>query len=152
MPNDVGYYDFDIRETGYGYHMTNIAATIGIINLEEFDLIMNRRRGIAEKYRSGLKGISGVKLFENATDRISANQLFSIHVEKRKQFCNMMRSEGIETSIVHMRNDLYAVFGGLRKDLPVLDKFSETNISIPLHYQLKDEDIDYIIKTIKNGW
>ena len=75
-----------------------------------------------------------------------------MHVKNRKKFCKKMASSGIETSIVHMRNDAYSVFGGLRKDLPNLDKFSKSNISIPIHNNLSDDDIDYIIKTIQKGW
>ena len=64
----------------------------------------------------------------------------------------MMSSNGIETSIVHKRNDAYSIFGKLRKDLPNLDKFSKTNISIPIHNNLSNDDIDFIINTVRKGW
>src|SRR3989338_198859 len=151
-PNNIGYYDFDAWEAGYGYHMTNINAAVGLSNLNDFDFIMERRGQIAKQYREGLEGVKGVELFANSGDRKSANQLFTIHVKNRDKFCKSLRELGIETSIVHMRNDAYSVFGVFRKDIPVLDKFSKTNISLPLHTNLRDEDVDYIIKSIKKGW
>lgn len=91
-------------------------------------------------------------LFESWSDRTSGNQLFTLHVERRKDFCRMMRSKQVDVSVVHMRNDLYAVFGGLRKDLPVLDRFAGSYISIPLHNHLRDEDVEYIARCIQGGW
>jgi len=151
-PNIIGYYDFDVSEVGYGYHMTNINAVIGISNLEEFNKIKKRRREIAVKYREELENIEKLTLFELSSDRESANELFTIHVNDRNRFCKVMKSRGIETSVVHMRNDMYSIFGGLRKDLPILDKFTETYISLPLHNFLIDNEVDYIIKSIKKGW
>lgn len=151
-PNIIGYYDFDVWETGYGYHMTDISAVMGLAHLDDLQMIVSRREEIAKRYRRELSKVPGVTLFEFKSDRTSAHQLFTIHVEKRDDFCRQMRSKSIDVSIVHARNDLYSVFGGLRKDLPSLDKFSETNISIPMHQKLSDEDVHYIIQCIKEGW
>ena len=151
-PTIEGYYDFDVHERGYGYHMTNINAAIGIANLEEYKDISKRRQEIAKKYKEAFQKIANITLFESKNNRESANELFTMHVKNRSNFCKKMASKGIETSIVHMRNDAYSIFGGLRKDLPNLDRFSKNNISIPLHNNLSDNDVDYIINTIKSGW
>lgn len=151
-PNVMGYYDFDIWEPGYGYHVTNIAAAMGLAHLEEFPVILRRRSEIAALYRQELEGVPGVTLFESKPDRTSGHQLFTLHVEHRDDFCRMMRSRGVEVSVVHVRNDQYTVFGGLRLDLPILEKFSATYISIPLHNLLFDEDVQYVIQCIRRGW
>lgn len=151
-PNIVGYYDFDVWETGYSYHMTDIAAAMGLAHINELNTIIRKRKNIAIKYRKELGKIPGIILFEDKSDRSSAYQLFTIHVEKRDDFCKMIRSKNIDVSIVHDRNDRYSVFGGLREDLPVLNRYSETNISIPIHHNLSEEDISYVIKSIKEGW
>lgn len=52
-------------------------------------------------------------------------------------------------SVVHVRNDQYKVFDGLRDDLPNLDRLSETYISIPMHNQLPDEDVEHVIACIQ---
>ncbi len=152
IPTIDGYYDFDIVETGYGYHMTNIAAAIGIVHLNNLEKILTRRQQIFRMYMSGLNKIPGLKLFEYKEDRTYAYQLFTVHVQKRDDFCKMMRDKGIEVSIVHARNDQYSIFGGSRDDLPVVDRYSRTNISLPLHNKLTYEDVNYMIKSIRSGW
>ena len=132
--------------------MTNINAAIAMANLEEYKSISKRRKETAKKYREAFQKVEGVTLLESRNDRASANELFTMHVNNRNKFCKMMSSNGIETSIVHMRNDVYSVFGKMRKDLHNLDKFSKTNISIPIHHNLGDDDVNFIISAVKKGW
>jgi perosamine synthetase len=152
VPNMAGYYDFDVWETGYGYHMTNITATIGLAHLDDLPIILRRRNEIVVRYRESLKAVPGVTLFKSQPDRTSGNQLFTLHVEKRDDFCRMMHSKNVEVSMVHARNDQYSVFGGLRSDLPILDQFASSYISLPLHNRLSDEEVDYVIRCIADGW
>lgn len=151
-PTDLGEPEWDVKEIGYKLHMNDIAASLGIEHLKAFRKIFNRRAKIVEYYRKDLEKVPGVILFENKKDRIHANWLFSVHVERRLDFVRMMRSKGIEVSVVHLRIDKNQIFGGLRKDLPNLDRFTETHISLPLHNKLTDDNIKYIIKCIKKGW
>lgn len=144
--------DHDIWEVGYKYNMTSIDATIGLEQLRYFDAVFARRKEIAEIYRDELEKVPGITLLQNKNDRESANWLFIMHVERRNKFAEMMWSKGIEVSVVHWRNDKYTVFGGLRKDLPVMEKVSKTMICIPLHNKLSDDDVSYIVRAIKEGW
>lgn len=132
--------------------MNDIAASIGLGNLEDLNYLLERRRQIVAKYRKSLEKISGITLFEQQSDRKSSNWLFSIHVERQRDFCRMIQSKGIEVSVVHMRIDRNKICGGERKDLPQLERFTKTHISLPLHNYLSDENVDYIIDCIKRGW
>lgn len=146
LGNDPTY---DIWEVGYKYHMNDIAATMGIEQLAYFDSVSKRRAEIAKIYREELEGIPGIELLENKPDRKHANWMFAIHVNERTKFAEMMRANHIEVAVHNWRNDKYTVFGGLRKDLPNLERVDNSLISIPLHHKLSDQDVDYIIKTIK---
>lgn len=151
-PDILGYYDFDIITVGYGYHLTNIAAAIGLENLASLKSQQSRRRAIAQRYREEFKDVAGVTLLRSNNDRTSSNHFFTIHVERRDDFCRMMAERGIQVSIVHYRNDAYTIFGGIRDDLPQLDRFSSSYIALPLHMHLTDEDVQYIIETVPSGW
>lgn len=150
-PED-GYAYWDQTEVGYKYHMNDVAAAIGLGNLEDIDWILNRRAVIATRYRMSLKDVAGVTLFENSGDRVSGNWLFTMHVENRADFRRMMEDKGIATTVAHIRNDEHTIFGPRRDDLPNLDRYSQTNISIPLHNHLSDSDVDYVIESVKGGW
>lgn len=152
QPNEIGYYDFDVASVGYGYHMTNMAAAMGLANLDRMDALLERRRRIAARYREELRGVAGLTLSEECSDRVSAYHVFTVHVERRPAFCAALRSRGIESSIVHARNDDYSVFGGRRADLPVLDRFTESYIALPCHPVLTDADVSRVIESVRAGW
>ena len=151
-PNQIGYYDFDITVMGFGYHMTNIAAAMGLEGLKILPSMLTHRRSVADQYRSGLGSVPGLTLLKSYDDREPSNHFFTIHVERREDFCRKMKQHGIEVSVVHYRNDAYTVFGGLRADLPQLDRFSESYIALPTHMYLTQDDVEYIIATIRSGW
>lgn len=147
-----GYAFWDQSEVGYKMHMNDIAASIGLGNFEDINHILGHRHLIASRYYRGLNGVPGVTLFERRDDRISGDWLFTLHVERRDDFCRMMRDKNVEVSVVHIRNDEHSVFGPRRDDLPNLDRYEKTHISIPLHNHLDDADVEYVIECIKEGW
>ncbi|MBZ5558462.1 MAG: DegT/DnrJ/EryC1/StrS family aminotransferase [Acidobacteriia bacterium] len=150
--NALGYYDFDITSVGFGYHLTNIAAAIGVENLKTLDAQRAHRRGVVAKYRSSFATAPGVTLLTERPDRESSNHFFTMHVERREDFCRKMKEAGIETSIVHYRNDAYNVFGGLRSDLIGLERFSRSYIGLPTHMHLGPDDVEHVVATVRAGW
>lgn len=147
-----GYAHWDQAEVGYKMHMNDIAAAIGLGNLTQIDWILARRHEIADRYRWELDGVPGVTLFEKQDDRTSGDWLFTMHVERRDDFCRMMRDADIEVSVCHIRNDLHTIFGPRRDDLPNLDRYETSYISIPMHSYLTDADVWRIIRSIREGW
>jgi len=151
-PNEIGYYEFDVTSVGYGYHMTNMAAAMGLANLDQMEALLARRRQIAARYRDELRGVAGLTLIDEAPDRVSGYHVFTVHVDQRPAFCAALRGRGIESSIVHARNDEYSVFGGRRSDLPVLDWFAERYIALPCHPLLSDSEVGRVIEGVRAGW
>ncbi len=100
-PSVLGEPQWNVRETGYKFHMNDIDASLGVEHLKEFKSLFRRRANIVNRYREALNKVPGIALFENKNDRVNANWLFSMHVEKRVDFVKAMRSRGIETSVVH---------------------------------------------------
>lgn len=147
------YWKYQIKEIGYKYHMNDVTATILDIQLDGLDEVLKRRKEIADRYLKELKDVSGLTLLERKPDRESGNWLFTIQVEKRDDFQKKLAENEIESHMVHVRNDICPIFGGVRRDdLPVMNKVEDKYLSIPLHNHLTDSDVDKVIKTIKSGW
>ena len=146
------YWKYKVREAGYKYHMNDVTATILTVQLDDLFSVNRRRKDIADRYREALSGIKGLTLLENKDDRESSNWLFTVLAERREDFIKMMKSNDIETHMVHVRSDVYPIFGGTRLDLPVMNELEPKYVSIPLHLGLTDEDVEKIINTVKKGW
>lgn len=151
-PSILGEPIWDVSEMGYKYHMNDIAASLGVEHLKELDIHLRRRTDIANTYRQGLRDQTGICLFEEADDRTSAHWLFTMHVENRENFAKMMKTKGIEVSVVHLRIDTNSVFGPQQENLTTLDRFNRSHISLPVHNFLSDADVEYILECIREGW
>lgn len=152
IPSILGERSYDIADIGYKYHLNDYAAALGLANLRGFKERMARRRSIASCYRNQLGKVSGIRLFDDAPDRESAYWLFGMHAERRIDFIRALQDRGVTASVVHQRIDRNSVFGGLRHDLVNQARFDETQIHIPLHDGLTEENVTHIISSIEKGW
>jgi len=151
-PSTLGEREYNVSELGFKYHLNDYGAALGIANLNDISDILNKRKTIAENYTNELSHLPGLNLLNYNTNRQSAWWLFTILVERRDDFIRKLASYGIPTSVVHLRIDSNTVFGGIRKDLVNQNKFNNSQVSLPIHSGLKEEEINHIINTIKHGW
>jgi perosamine synthetase len=151
-PSMLGEREYDISECGYKYHMNDLAAALGLGNIESLKKNLRCRRQTARRYREALKNIPGLKLLDYKDDRTGSYWIFTILVEDRKNFIIALKKRGIPASVVHMRIDRNSVFGGVTPGLVDQERFDKEQVSIPIHEKLSDEDIGLIIRTIRSGW
>lgn len=152
LPSILGERQYDADRVGYKYHMNDLAAAVGLGNLEDFPKIQSRLKEIAQTYRKRLTGVDGIRLLRQESDRQSANWLFTLRVKQRENFIRALSDRGVPASVVHLRIDKNSVFGGVRPDLHGQEIFNEEQISLPLHYGLRDEDVHFVCEAIKGGW
>lgn len=148
----LGERVYNAEDIGFKYHLNDYAAALGIANLKGFDKRLHRIRDIAEQYREAFSKVSGLQLWQAPTDRESAYWLFGMHVEKREDFIRAMHARGISASVVHQRIDRNAILGGIQPDLVNQARFDETQIHIPIHSSLTDEEVAHIMAAVKEGW
>ena len=150
-PDILGERVFDVKEAGYKYHMNDIAAAIGLGNLEEFPRRLKRRQKIGAIYRAELAHVGGVTLLKSEPDRTHAYWLFTMLVERREDLICKLKENGVPNSVVHLRIDRNSIFGG-PFDLPGQAEFEARQLSIPVHDELTDADVHHIVHCFQEGW
>jgi len=149
----MGHWENDIYEVGYKYQMNDIAASLGIAALAQFDQALNHRKLLLREYENQLAGINGIKLIgTDFNDREHAAWLCTVLTERRIDLMKKLRSYNIESAQVHYRNDRYTVFGGRKNNLPNMDSVEDRYLVLPLHGKMKLQDVEYIGNVIKSGW
>lgn len=147
----IGEREYDLDTLGYKYHLNNYAAALGIANLSDMNMILNRRTEIAEKYMNALSKIEGIQLLNYSKENVCAWWLFTFRVERRDDFINKMNSLSIPVSVVHIGIHKNSIFKN-DFELPNQKVFDETQISIPIHSGLSDHQVEQIIQAIESGW
>jgi perosamine synthetase len=143
-------WEYEVPEVGYRYHMNDIQAAMGLVHLKYLDEDNAHRERIARKYRQLLAGIPGVALLERAPDRKSGHHLFCILAENRNALADKMTRSGVIVGVHYNRNDVYPIFPS--SELPHAQQFCSCVMSLPLHLDLTDEEIEYVANVIRGGW
>lgn len=151
-PSILGERQYDINSLGFKYHLNDYGAALGLSNISDFTERLLWLREKANYYRQQLQNVPGIQLWDCPSDRESAWWLFGMHVEERLHFITAMAERGISTSVIHQGIDSKSIFGGKDETLVNQRKFDLSQIHIPLHNGLTEENIDYIIQSIKKGW
>lgn len=146
----------DAEEAGHKWHMNDIAATIGLCNLEVFPQKLSTQKSNCQFYYDHLWPVaqaSDQKLqLLQQTYNNSSCYLFTILVEDRDGFQKKMAEFGIETSPVHPRNDHYSCFVDHQSLLPNMDYLEESIVCIPCGWWVTEANRKYIVDCISGGW
>jgi perosamine synthetase len=148
----LGEREYDAKTIGFKYHMNDISASLGLGNLEIINSKLEKIKLIAQTYENEFSNINGLTLMDYKKDRQSSYWLFPIVVDNRDKFILKMKSNNIPVSVVHLGIDKNSIFGGINNELTNQRLFDKSQIHIPIHDNLNDENINHIIKTIKKGW
>lgn len=144
--------DQRITETGYKYHMTNVPASIGRIQLKYIDAVLRAHRDNGRFFDRNLRGIDGVELCEWENHSDPAYWFYTLKVLRRAEFMDSLRSHGIECGTGSIRNDLHPAFGRSAEPLAGVDAFSSTMVHIPCGWWVGEVERDRILNAIREGW
>jgi dTDP-4-amino-4,6-dideoxygalactose transaminase len=152
-----GIWENDITEIGYKYQMTDISASLGLAALDEFDMIISKRRNLLLAYQKHLSGsIDGLKYYSGKADSSDYEHgawLCTIRVKDRLKLQKKLYSYGIETNQVHYRNDRYSIFKNAEaKNLKNMDDIEDEYLVLPLHTKMDINHVEKICDVIKSGW
>ena len=140
---------------GYNYRMTDIAASIGLVQLKKIDEFNAKRNENAEYLSQGMKDIPGITTPIVADNVTHVFHQYTIRVSKdRDKFKEFLTEHGIGTGIhypiVLYKQPFYERMG-ITGNCPEAEKAASEVISLPVHPSLTREELDTIIETVKKG-
>jgi perosamine synthetase len=148
----LGEREYNATNIGYKYHMNDIAASMGLGNLEIIDEKIERIRAIAKLYDEKLNEFSSIVKMEYNPDRQSSYWLYPILVNRRDDFIKLMKKHNIPVSVVHQGIDKNKIFGGVDNTLIHQRTFDNSQIHLPINDEITVENVEYIIDILKKGW
>ncbi|MFA1560862.1 DegT/DnrJ/EryC1/StrS family aminotransferase [Aliivibrio fischeri] len=142
----------DISVQGYKYHMNNVNATVGLVQLKHISSVVSKYIENGKFFDEALKNIPNLELLEYYPDSQPSYWLYTVKVKNKQAFIDTLNAKGIMASDLHKRNDLHTIFNESMSSLPNLDQFENEWVHIPCGWWVTEEDREYIVRTIKEGW
>ena len=149
-----GAWEYDIIGTWYKCNMTDIAAAIGLKQLERYPMMLKKRREIIEKYDAAFKPF-GIEIPEHySSEYTSSGHLYltripNITIERRNEIIGKMVEFGIATNVHYKPLPMHTAYKQLGfdiNDFPNAYLQFANEITLPLYTRLTDDDVEYIIK------
>ena len=153
----AGSWEYDIVIPGYKCNLTDIAASIGLVQLDRYPKLLERRDNIISQYNKGFEGTRITALSHNSDSYKSCGHLYITHVEgatfeQRGEIIVKMAERGISCNVHYKPLPLLTAYKNLGFDIenyPNAYNYYVKEITLPLHTRLSDEDVAVIIENFK---
>ncbi|MEB3012524.1 DegT/DnrJ/EryC1/StrS family aminotransferase [Parvimonas micra] len=152
-----GSWEYDIVAPNYKCNLTDIASGIGLAQLKRYPNLLKRRFEIVERYNRGFEGTRIKPFVHFEEDRKSCCHLYIVNIdgaseEERNEIIIKMAERGISTNVHYKPLPMHTAYKNLGfdiKDYPNAYDNYKSEITLPLHTLLTDEQVDYVIENLK---
>jgi perosamine synthetase len=152
--NDARQYAwyYNVEELGYKYHMNDISAAIGLVQLDKLERMNDRRRALAKHYSKLLAGTPGIELpVTKPYVTTHACHNYVIKTTNRDALNAALKDEGIATGVHYIPNNHYDMYRNFRGLTPVSSDVWKRLLTLPLYPDLQESDVERIVATIRRG-
>ncbi len=145
------WWEYNIVEPFIKMNPSDIAAGIGLAQLQKLDELQEYRKKIWDIYQEEFRGIPWIQTPMDAdTSRGDQHSYFTyfIRVPKRDQMAKYLFDNGIYTTLRYHPLHLNPLYQS-KESLPNSELLNEQGLNIPLHPSLSMDDVDQIIHYCK---
>jgi len=144
------WWEITLAETAGRYVSNDIASAIGLEQLKKLNGFIERRKQIWDIYKSELSDVDWITLPpEPLDDCTSSYYLFWLQMEDRNDFAKYMVENEIYVTFRYYPLHLIEHYNSSHNKLPNTEWVNDRTVNIPLHQNLTDDEVYYIIETIK---
>jgi perosamine synthetase len=154
----AGSWYYEVEEAGFKYNMTDIAAALGIVQLDRAEELLAARKALAAAYTRRIEQSAVADLVELPPDAPDGSHAWHLYIVRlaletlaldRGQVIDGLRTLGIGTSVhfipLHLHPYYRRTWGYRPADLPVAAAEYERAISLPIWPGMTEGDIDRVV-------
>lgn len=153
----IGSWEYDIVGPWYKCNMTDIMAALGLRQLDRYPELLERRKEIIARYDSMCDELGVMHLNHYGENHESSGHLYLVRIpsisdETRREIIIKLAERGVATNVHYKPLPMMTAYKNLGwdiKDFPNAYAYYENLITLPLHTNLTDEDVDYVIENFK---
>lgn len=150
------YWKYDVLKKGVNFRMSDINAAIGIVQLQRINSFLEKRRNLAKIYLKEFYQNNYIHIINNTDIQNSSLHLFLVLIDfkrlkiTRDKLIQKLNKVGIFPQVHYIPHYEYSLFKKLKKkDYKNAVKYYEKCLTLPLHFNLKKNDIIKISQNLK---
>jgi dTDP-4-amino-4,6-dideoxygalactose transaminase len=155
----LGSWEYDIVSPYYKCNMTDIMASLGLVQLKRYPEILERRRQIIKIYNEALKDekvqvLNHYNEYSTSSGHLYLVRLIGKDENYRNRVIEKMAKMGIATNVHYKPLPMFTAYKNLGfdiRDYPNAFDMYKNEITLPLHTLLSDEDAGYVCGCLKRA-
>ncbi len=150
----LGAWEYDIIGPWYKCNMTDIMAALGLVQMERYPGMLERRQKMVARYNEAFKELPVAVLNHKDADHCSSHHLYFVRLlgktrEETNHVIEQMAERGIATNVHYKPLPMMTAYKALGfdiKDYPNAFHLFENEMTLPLNTKMTDEDVEYVIE------
>jgi perosamine synthetase len=140
------YYDVD--ELGYKYHLSDIAAAIGLVQLRKAEQHRQARRHLWNTYNAAFADlpVEPLAVYDHVT---STHLIYVLKTERRDELIDFLAQRGIGTSVHYYPNHLFKLYRRYAADVPLTEQLWQKIITLPTYPSLTSDQLETVIEGVR---
>jgi len=156
---ELRYWYYEMQDLGYNYRITDMQSALACSQMNKIDLFIDRRRRLVKQYDDAFENCAHIKPLQLEGRNRSSHHIYLVSIDfesislSRHQFMKELASRGIGSQVHYIpvvNQPYYQNLGYKEDNYPVVQKYYETVLSIPLYYGLSNAEQALVINSIKD--
>jgi len=159
--NQIGNWKYDIVEAGYKCNMTDIQASMGLVEIQRYDEdMLVKRKHILDRYKAALSKFTWAQIpTYESPDRQSSYHIFLLRIagvteSQRDQVIQEIFRQEVAVNVHFVPLPLMTFYKGLgyrMDDYPVAYDNYSREITLPVYYDLTDDMVDEVVRAVASA-
>ena len=143
---------YQYERIGVNSRLDSIQAAILEVKLKYFDKHIKARQNAAKYYDEHLGEIEDIQIPERVDFSTHTFHQYTIKTDKRDELQQFLKSKNVPSmvyypGVIHLQ-EAYKFLGYKKGDFPVSEQLAKTVLSLPMHTELTDEQLEYIVRLV----
>lgn len=147
--NDRVYaWQYWVNELGYKYHMHDISAAIGIVQLKRLEENNKKRRAIVQRYNEAFLEHTWIETPKEEKYASSSWHIYHIKVPERDRLVAHLKRKGIAPGVHYYPIHMHPYYAGHNAQCPIAEEIWKRILSLPMFPDMTDRQIDRVIEAV----
>ncbi len=158
--SQIGSWEYDILFPAYKCNMTDITAAMGLSQLKRYEKMLCRRRELIEQYNRGIlsMGFQSIEHYNsqmNSSGHLYLVRIPGINEAQRNEMIIRLAKHGVACNVHYKPLPMLTAYKNLGfsiEDYPNSFNMYMNEITLPLHTQLSNDDINYVLEALQKAY
>jgi dTDP-4-amino-4,6-dideoxygalactose transaminase len=149
-----GAWHQEVHKFGLNYRLPDILCALGISQISRIEVFKSSRSKLFKKYTESLQNLKNLQL---PTTRKYVDPMWhlfpiKVDVDNRQQIFEKLRKSGVGVQVNYIPAHWHPVFNlspELQDTFPVSNQFYRSEISLPLHTEISEQEFDFIVNNLR---